>query len=79
MKLNHVVITNWKGPGVQWWDSVDAQPDKPLIEARIEMTLSAREYRELLERDRPGSAMPLPINSPNESVPPSAVPFRSPP
>lgn len=59
VNINDVLITNWKAPGDKWWDSVDAQPDQPLIEARIEMTLSAREYRELLERDRPGSAVPL--------------------
>ena len=42
------LITNWEPPGEEWWANVEEKPDEPLIEARIELTLSHSEYQQLL-------------------------------
>lgn len=52
MKIKNVQIENWESPGAQWWDAVAAKPDEPLIEATITLTLSHREYHELLDSCR---------------------------
>lgn len=59
MKINNVNINNWEPPGAAWWDSVEAKPDEPLIEATISFTLSHREYHRLLdmeERKQPAAS-----------------------
>lgn len=48
MKIGNVTITNWKEPGQEWWDQVRTKPHEPLIEARIELTLSWNEYHDLV-------------------------------
>lgn len=53
MKIIDVFVRNWQPPGGPWWDSVEARPDEPLIEANITMTLSWKEYQELLAKDKP--------------------------
>lgn len=52
MKIIDVFIRNWQPPGDAWWASVEARPDEPLIEADITMTLSLKEYQELLAKDK---------------------------
>lgn len=49
-EIDDVKIDNWQPPGDQWWDAVKQQPDEPLIEATIKVTLSWNEYEELLRK-----------------------------
>lgn len=49
MKINNVLIENWKAPGATWWNGVESKPDEPLIEATITFKLSFNEYRKLLD------------------------------
>lgn len=56
MKINNVTILNWEPlgnpPGTEWWKNVEAKPDEPLIEARIDFKLSHREYHKLLDQSK---------------------------
>lgn len=52
MKINFVTIINMTIPSSEFWDGVKSRADDPLIQAHISMTLSWREYEELLERNR---------------------------
>lgn len=49
MKMFGVLIENWKAPGKEWWEAVESKPDEPLIEARMQLTLSWNEYHKLLD------------------------------
>ncbi len=49
MTINHVQITNAIGKsGVDYWRHISADPNAQLIEATMQLTLSWREYQELL-------------------------------
>lgn len=48
MTIENVEITNWKPPGAEWWEDVRERFDEPLIECTCKMTLSWKEYEELL-------------------------------
>lgn len=51
MKINDVTIMNWTSPGNEYWDTAETNPDKPLIVAKITMTLSYNEYMKVLDQD----------------------------
>lgn len=61
MTIHSVYVSNWEPPGQPWWDKVAATPEAPMIEATIKMTLSHREYEELLSQNKP-----LPLEAPKE-------------
>lgn len=52
MKIDFVRILNCDGNGRDYFDKVEANPDEPLIKASITITLSCREYQELLSKDK---------------------------
>jgi len=52
VKINDVLITNWKPPGPEWWDNVKASPDEELIETEMKLKLSWREYQALTKADK---------------------------
>ena len=53
MIITNVFVQNFTWdtqPG--FWDRVSKTPDEPLLELRINMTVSLNEYRELLDKDK---------------------------
>lgn len=51
MKINNVIVDNWKPPGTPFWDKARAKPDEPLLQVTVQMTLSLNEYHTLLNQD----------------------------
>jgi hypothetical protein len=54
MKINNVMILNWQAHDDKWWDEQEKHPDEPnRIEARIDFSLSLREYQNLIKQANP--------------------------